>query len=191
MRDASHGPPRPAGTAIDRISSDIMTVRVKACQESARVSPGCVNSLQLAIGKGLILDTCQYSHGIVSPDAVEHETQRQSLLERFAMKVFLAGTALALAATAAQAQTTALDIALAQTPVPCGGAIASAQLETDASGQTLLRVLCQPRSPFGNAGAGAPATNIGFLAPVVGIGIAGAALGLSGGGGGSSTSDTQ
>lgn len=108
------------------------------------------------------------------------------------MKKFLAGAALALAATsAAQAQTTALDIALAQTPVPCGGAIASANLETDASGQTILRVLCRPTNPFNNAPAGAPATNIGFLAPVVGIGVVGAALGLSGGGGGSSTSDTQ
>jgi hypothetical protein len=107
------------------------------------------------------------------------------------MKIILASTVLALAATVSHAQTTALDLALAQTPVPCEGNIASARFETDDSGQTLLRVLCQPTGLFGDAQAGAPATNVGFLGPVIGIGVVGAALGLSGGGGGSSTSDTQ
>ena len=49
------------------------------------------------------------------------------------MKIILASTVLALAATVSHAQTTALDLALAQTPVPCEGNIASARFETDDS----------------------------------------------------------
>lgn len=109
------------------------------------------------------------------------------------MKFILAGTAFALMASVAHAQQTALDLALAQSPVPCGGSanIADASFDTNDAGQRIVRVTCQPSGLFGNAPAGAPATNIGFLAPVIGIGLAGAALGLGGGGGGSSSSDTN
>lgn len=113
------------------------------------------------------------------------------------MKYILAGTAFALMASIAHAQQTALDLALARTPVPCGGAdnIASAVFDTNDAGQRIVRVRCRAGGLFNNGGTapeGAPATNFGFLAPVLGIGLAGAALGLGGGGGGgSSTPDTQ
>ncbi|TNF19035.1 MAG: hypothetical protein EP318_16355 [Rhodobacteraceae bacterium] len=109
------------------------------------------------------------------------------------MKFILAGTAFALMASVAHAQQTALDLVLAQTPVPCGGSdnIAAAEFDTNDAGQRIVRVRCRSAGLFGNAPAGAPATNFGFLAPVLGIGLAGAAVGLGGGGGGSSSSDTQ
>lgn len=116
------------------------------------------------------------------------------------MKLILAGTALALMASVAQAQQTALDVALAQNPAPCGGAanIAAAQYDTNEMGQDILRVTCgtNTRSTLSTQGTtpppAGPLVGLGGLAPVIGIAVVGAGIALSsGGGGGSSSSDTQ
>lgn len=117
------------------------------------------------------------------------------------MKVILVGTAFALMASVAPAQETALDYALAQDPVPCGGAdnIEKAEFHIETKGARVLRVTCKKRGLFAGAGAGAPAgapatgfvPAFGLLGPILGIGAAAGAVALAGGGGGSSTSDTQ
>ena len=113
------------------------------------------------------------------------------------MKKILIGVAFALTATVAHAQGTAMEIATAQVPAPCGGValISSAEFVVTDSGANAVRVVCVPGAAGGGAAPGAPATGfvplVGVLGPVLGIGAVAAAVGLGGGDGGSSTSDTQ
>ncbi len=78
------------------------------------------------------------------------------------MKVILAGTALALMASVAQAQQTAMDYALAQNPVPCGGAenIENAEYHIETKGARILRVTCKKRGLFAGAPVGGASVRI-------------------------------
>lgn len=121
-------------------------------------------------------------------------------------KSFLAAFVLCAMVSPVQAQEqTALQLAMAQNPVPCGGNIVRAQFATNSEGQRIVRVTCRARGLFGGAAAaggagaagaaaaGATATNIvpliGALGPAVGVASFGAVLAAANAG--SSTPDTQ
>lgn len=105
------------------------------------------------------------------------------------MKVYLASAAIALMASTASAQDSALEIVTAMSPQPCGGAIASAEFAgTNDAGQQVIRVTCEGGAVFG---AGPFAGAAGAAVPAaIGVVVLGAAFALGDGDSTSSSTGT-